>query len=664
MKPDFIIKFICSVFAIAFVVAAPAQVPAATEVLEVRVAASDSDAEESGIGVVTLTDATLDLGGLYRLTGLRFANLTIPKGAPITRAYIEFAADGQDTAPTIFTIEGVAADNAPAFTTAPFNLLLTNTYSTPKVNWVVDYPWVTVDQVHQTAELKSIVQKIVDRSGWAPGNAMAFIISNNDDVFRKAKSWNADPNKAPKLRVEYTVNAIDVRVSSSTDDMYQMVYYPNGTSYNSHTLQMGGSSYAYPALRFRNVDIPQGAVINYACIKFTAKQDRQADTGYLRIIGEKRLSPPTFTSANTIADPSVYYRRTNAAVPKTGYVSWSAPPAWVTDQVYSSVDIKSVVQEIVGQAGWDTSDKSMAFHFSPQGGSIYRYAWTFDGDPNKAPLLHIEYGQAGGGGASGPAIIMLSNTELGRSCFEGSTAESQRFDLINSGATTMNYTSTVTYSKGSGWLVLNPVAAADARPRRGEELHRLLRYERPDRRDLRGLHPLHRRHALYSPAEVRVSLAIMTEGRLDPLRGHPALHSEYCSPAVMILLDLSGRMTWEVDLLNETDVLPETPNLSPVVQEIVNREGWAPGNAITFIVEKVSGIGTRRARSYDGFNPSKPVLILSYDDGTGVRPSRPASCDRPTTAMPTAPFPGTPRGAPCSLPRPATAMELPCASTA
>jgi hypothetical protein len=91
----------------------------------------------------------------------------------------------------------VASDNASAFTTAPFSLMLTNTYSTPKVNWVVDYPWVTVDQVHQTAELKSIVQKIVDRSGWAPGNAMAFIISNNDDVFRKAKSWNADPNKAP-----------------------------------------------------------------------------------------------------------------------------------------------------------------------------------------------------------------------------------------------------------------------------------------------------------------------------------------------------------------------------------------------------------------------------------------------------------------------------------
>lgn len=222
----------------------------------------------------------------------------------------------------------MASDNASAFTTAPFSLMLTNTYSTPKVNWVVDYPWVTVDQVHQTAELKSIVQKIVDRSGWAPGNAMAFIISNNDDVFRKAKSWNADPNKAPYLRVEYTVNAIDVRVSASSDDLYQGYFGATATSYNGDTLQFGNSSYYYPGLRFKNVNIPQGAVINYACIKFTAKQDRPAETGYVRIQGEKRLSPPTFTTANTYADPSVIYRRNNnTPVPKTVYASWSGLPA-------------------------------------------------------------------------------------------------------------------------------------------------------------------------------------------------------------------------------------------------------------------------------------------------------------------------------------------------
>ena len=99
----------------------------------------------------------------------------------------------------------------------------------------------------------------------------------------------------------------------------------------------------------------------------------------------------------------------------------------------------------------------------------------------------------------------------------------------------------------------------------------------------------------------------------------PLYTQNIASPAVMIQLDLSGSMTWEMDLVKETDVLPETPNLSPVVQEIVNRDGWAPGNAITFIFEKLSGIGQRKARSFDGYNPSKPVFTVSYNDGSEVK---------------------------------------------
>ena len=371
-----------------------------------------------------------------------------------------------------------------------------------------------------------------------------------------------------------------MRVSASSDDLYQGYFGASATTYNGDTLQFGNSSYYYPGLRFKNVNIPQGAVINYACIKFTAKQDRPAETGYVRIQGEKRLSPPTFTTANTYADPSVIYRRNNnTPVPKTVYASWSGLPAWTAGQVYTSVDIKSVVQDIVGQTGWDSSDKSMVFHLGPGGGTLTRYAWTFDNpDPNKAPLLHIEYGQAGGG-ASGPAIITLSNTELGRSCFEGTNPESQRFDLINSGATTMNYTSEVIYSKGTGWLVLNPLPGSGTLGP-GEEKNYIVSFNTTGltagtyEAFIRFTDP----NALYSPAEVRVSLAIMPQGKIQ-CGDIPLYTQNISSPAVMILLDLSGSMTWEVDLVKETDVLPETPNLSPVVQEIVNREGWAPGNA-------------------------------------------------------------------------------------
>ena len=85
---------------------APAPVLAVTQTFEIQVSASESDAEEDSLGAVNLTDTTLDLGGLYRKVGLRFANITLQKNAPITRAYIEFSTAGQDSANTTFCHRG------------------------------------------------------------------------------------------------------------------------------------------------------------------------------------------------------------------------------------------------------------------------------------------------------------------------------------------------------------------------------------------------------------------------------------------------------------------------------------------------------------------------------------------------------------------------------
>ena len=50
-----------------------------------------------------------------------------------------------------------------------------------------------------------------------------------------------------------------------------------------------------------------------------------------------------------------------------------------------------------------------------------------------------------------------------------------------------------------------------------------------------------------------------------------------------------------------------TPNLAPVVQEVVNRPGWAPGNALMVIF---TGSGRRTAESFEGGAP--PVLRVTF----------------------------------------------------
>ncbi|MCK7507672.1 MAG: hypothetical protein MZV70_28920 [Desulfobacterales bacterium] len=131
-----------------------------------------------------------------------------------------------------------------------------------------------------------------------------------------------------------------------------------------------------------------------------------------------------------------------------------------------------------------------------------------------------------------PPVITLSNTELGRSGFEGSTAESQRFDLMNSGAATMNYTADGDLQQGlrAGWS-LNPLPASGTpRPRRGAELHRL-----PSTPPGSPPGPTTPSSASRTPTPLQQPAGSAGEpgdhaAGQDPVRGHPALHPEHRQP--------------------------------------------------------------------------------------------------------------------------------------
>jgi len=53
----------------------------------------------------------------------------------------------------------------------------------------------------------------------------------------------------------------------------------------------------------------------------------------------------------------------------------------------------------------------------------------------------------------------------------------------------------------------------------------------------------------------------------------------------------------------------QTPKISTVIQEIVNRAGWSSSNSLVLIV---NGMGTRVAESYDGNSNAAPLLHVEY----------------------------------------------------
>ncbi len=174
--------------------------------IDVRVASSSDDAEELNFNnSVDLASSDLELVediGFSQTVGMRFANITVPNGATITSAWIQFKTDETSTGGINLTIQGEAVDDAPTFVDSSGNIS-SRALTTASVSWSPG-PWNAVGEVgpkQQTPDFSSVIQEIVDRPGWTPGNAMVVIISGSGR--RTAESFDGDAAGAPLLHIEY-----------------------------------------------------------------------------------------------------------------------------------------------------------------------------------------------------------------------------------------------------------------------------------------------------------------------------------------------------------------------------------------------------------------------------------------------------------------------------
>jgi hypothetical protein len=168
------------------------------------VAAGSNDAEEKPSGKVVRANNDLELvtDSVVQTVGLRFTGVTIPRGATIRTAYIQFQADETQSEATSLTIEGQATDNPPAFSTSKFNV--SSRPRTSAVTWSPVPAWTNVGDAgpaQRTPALTTIVQALVNRSGWNSGNAMVFIITGSGH--RTAEAFEGSAAGAARLHVEY-----------------------------------------------------------------------------------------------------------------------------------------------------------------------------------------------------------------------------------------------------------------------------------------------------------------------------------------------------------------------------------------------------------------------------------------------------------------------------
>lgn len=370
----------------------------------ITISISTDDAEQENDEMDTLIDDDLDCGwegsdgdANILTAGLRFQNITIPPGATIDSAFIVVTSHEPKTAEDVtkMTITAEATDNATTFT---MDALISNRTSTSaSVKWEVAEEWGLWTK-HQSPDVKSIVQEIVDRSAWKSGNAIAFIIAGENQgisEFENAREWESfenisDPeeggdganhaDRVPKLVVYYTASSyslvvpiiktgeteievedendvvIDtITISISTDDAEQ-------ENDEMDTLidddidcgwegADGDANILTAGLRFQNITIPQGAIIETAYIELSSHEPKTVDdVAILNISAEATDHAETFTMDALISD------RTSTSAS----VKWEVAEEWGLWTTQQTPELKSLVQEIVDRSGWK-SGNAMAF---------------------------------------------------------------------------------------------------------------------------------------------------------------------------------------------------------------------------------------------------------------------------------------------------------------
>lgn len=155
------------------------------------------------------------IAGCYATTGhkagsgMRFPGVWIPQGATITTAYLTVTCYQSFASAEVKTrIRGEDVDDATAFSDfADFDARVRTTACVDHD----DIPTWTVGVEYTTPDFKDVIQEIVDRGGWAPGNAMVIFWDDFDDrtahepsKFRNWYAFDGDAAKAPILYIEWT----------------------------------------------------------------------------------------------------------------------------------------------------------------------------------------------------------------------------------------------------------------------------------------------------------------------------------------------------------------------------------------------------------------------------------------------------------------------------
>ena len=560
-----------------------------------RVNHGDDDAEEKvSDGSMYLTSSDLELvydsyvGG-NQLVGIRFNNVDIPQGMQIQSANIQFTVDEADNGTTSLIISGEDSDNA-----ARFNSTAYNVSSRPKTSASINWSppaWSSVGAAgadQRTVDLASIVQEIVNRSGWSQGNSMVFFVEGSGE--RTAESYNGSSNSAALLMITYidggsTPPPNEDPVANAGNDQ---ALTDSDLSGNEQVQLDGSGSYD-----------PDGSIFTYTW---------------------KEGSTTIATGATPSVDLSVGVHNIVLTVEDNN-------GATDTDTVVITVNEGSPAnQDPIADAGNDQTltDSNLSGNEQVQldgsgsydpDGSIYTYTWkkgTTIIATGASPTVYLDVGTH--------SIVLIVEDNL------GATASDTTLITVNSGSggTPVTVTSRVNHgdddveekvSDGTMYLTSSDLELIYDSYVGGNQLVGV-RFNDIDVPQGVQIQSANIQFTVDEVDSGSTSLVISGEDSDNSARFTSAAHNVSSRPNTSASINWYPP-AWSSEGASGAD--QRTVDLASIVQEIVNRSGWSQGNSMAFFV---NGSGERTAESYNGSSGSAALLTITYiDDGSSPPPN-------------------------------------------
>jgi chitinase len=581
-----------------------------------QVTSADGDVNETNgalesAGTVWIGNAA---AGAPSYFGARFVNVGIPRGATVTSARLEVRAAITTWNMQAYEFAADASGNSAAFSAAALPSLRATT--TARVAHASDDQWVT-DTWYPLDQIASIVQEVVNRGDWTAGNALSIVARGTGNAWGRkfARAFEGDPASAPRLVITYTGAGAPPATPSLAVNDVSLAEGTGGTASAAFTVSLSAAS-------------AQTVTVAYA----TANGTATAPADFTAVAGTLTFAPGV--TSQTVSVPLV----TDSTVEANETFSLVlSSPANAT--IADAAGVATIVNDDApAQPSLAVSDVSVT---EGTGGSTAA-VFTVTLSAGSAQSVTVAYATVNGT-ATAPADFTAAAGSV--TFAPGTTSQTVSVAIVSDGVVEPNETFSLTLSSpvnatiasgtGVGTIVNDDVsgggpvtatfqivAGADDVNQDGAALAvdgstvwmgngAAVSYT-----GLRFLGVSIPRNATITSARLEVNpaatqwITLAFEYGIEAAGNSPAFSAANL-PSQRTLLATRATHSSNVQWTAGTWVTLDP--ITAIVQELVTRQDWTSGNALTLLLRGTSSPWARKlARAFEDTPSLAPRLVITY----------------------------------------------------